>query len=469
MVDVAYTFSGRDFTTEFNRLLALLKVELPEYTDWNHSDAGIVILRLIARETDQLNDYIDRVFAEGFLATAQFKQSLVDLGRLVGYLPTLSSPASTRLQFTRIEGVTGAISIPKYTSVLRSDGLSYLTIEAVTIQSDEDTVEVGAIQGETNTLTITENDFDVTDWTSRPRYNLGAGVVSGYVQIAHGSPATVWTEVDSFWRSWMDDFHYLLELNGDTDETWLVCGDGVQGAQIPEGAITIEYVTTAGASGNTGAYTVTTVPEALAESVTCTNIEIATGGAAPETIASLRQQIPAVTRTQRRGLTKADYEALIGHIPGVLHVSALDRNNSSIWPHDHIVVYVVPEGGGPMSTLLQSQILSECAEWGHLGAWEERYILLDAIEDSLNITCRIGVAQGYTTEGVRSAVIAALNEFLAAEQRTIGGSVTITELRTVVSAVPGVSWEEFSTPVVTVTSQPGHIITPGVISVSVSQ
>lgn len=469
MADVAYTFSGRDFTAEYNRLLALLKIELPEYTDWNHSDAGIVILRLLARETDQLNDYIDRVFAEGFIATAQFKQSLVDLGRLVGYLPTLWSPASTRIRFTRIEGVTGAVSIPQYTPVLRSDGLSYLTVEAVALQSGDDTVEVGAIQGEVNTLNITENDFDVTDWSGRPRYNLGTGIMSGYVSISHGSPATEWAEVDSFWRSWPEDFHFLLELNGDTDEAWLVVGDGTQGYGLPDGAVEIEYVTTSGASGNAGAYTVTTVPESLAELVTATNIEVATGGASPETIASLRQQIPAVTRTQRRGLTKADYEALVGHIPGVLHVSALDRNDSTEWPHEHVVIYVVPEGGGPMSTLLQSQILSECGTWGHLGAWHNRYILKDAVELPTNITCQIGVVQGYTSEGVKSAVVDALTSFLSADQRTIGGSITLTELHAVVSAVSGVAWEEFLSPVTTILSGMGQIITPGTIYISVSQ
>ena len=34
--DPTINFTGRDFTTEYERMLTLLTTELPEYTDLNH-------------------------------------------------------------------------------------------------------------------------------------------------------------------------------------------------------------------------------------------------------------------------------------------------------------------------------------------------------------------------------------------------------------------------------------------------
>ena len=131
-----YDFSGRDFTSEFERLLTLLKADLPEYTDWNHSDAGIVLLRLLARETDLLNDYIDRVFAEGFLRTAWFKQSLVELGNLVDCLPKLANAAATTMTVTRVPNAEFdalPIPLPAGTPFMRKEGIEYTFQDAVTI------------------------------------------------------------------------------------------------------------------------------------------------------------------------------------------------------------------------------------------------------------------------------------------------------------------------------------------------
>ena len=73
--------------------MALLTSEAPELTDRNHSDAGIAMMRLLARETDLLNHSVDRANQEASITWAQFRQSLINLGRTVGYLPTLAAAA----------------------------------------------------------------------------------------------------------------------------------------------------------------------------------------------------------------------------------------------------------------------------------------------------------------------------------------------------------------------------------------
>ncbi|MEW6352111.1 MAG: baseplate J/gp47 family protein [Thermodesulfobacteriota bacterium] len=466
MADNLGTFAGRDYTAEFERLLTLLRAEVPEYTDLNHSDFGVALLRLVARETDQLNAYIDQVFAEGFVERARFRESLIELGKLVGYQPALASAAQTRLELTRTEeSADDPIPVPRYSAFTRPDGLEYGTVEAVTVQPGESSVVVPAIQGTVRERELDAADFQVRDWSKRPAVNLGAGVAAGTVEVWHGYGPEIWTEVEAFWRSWPEDLHFRLDVDGDTDEVWLTLGDGTQGQGPPDETLHVRFVTTAGPAGNCGSGVITTVPDALDDLVTCTNIDSATGGAATLGRDALRRLIPAMVRTQRRAVTNEDYEALVGAIPGVLHVQCIDRNEGKEWPHEYVVLFVLPAGGGPMSVLLKERIWDQCGRWGHLGGWKHRYILKDAVEIPVPVAVRIGTAQGYSAEAVSTAVRAAIEACMSVAQMGIGRALRLGDLHATVSAVAGVSWVEFDTPRWDVTVNNCEIIVPGGVSV----
>lgn len=467
-----YNFTGRDFSSEFERLLALLKIELPEYTDWNHSDAGITLLRLAARETDLLNDYIDLVFNEGFLQTAQFRQSLIELGRLVDYLPEISSAATTQLSITRQYGLNApedTITIPKYTSFERNDGLNYLNLEAITIPYTQTPYSVNAIQGTVTEVTITRDSFSVVDFSGFLKYDLGVGVAAGTVEMSHGTePVTTWVEVDSFWRSRDTDYHFLLELNGDTDSVWLVVGDGTHGALPPEiEDITLRYIVCDGATGNCGINRVTGIPTGLEDYIdTVTNTIVANGGAASETTTSLRRQIPAVTRAQRRAVTREDYEALIEHIPGVLWCQVVDRNQNQLFPWEYVGLYLVPDGGGPMSELFQNAVWAELRDWGHMLNWPGRYALMDAIEYPVNVSIRVWIETGYSQQSVTTNITNTLNSFFALDQHGIADPLAFVDLHEAVSNSTGVRVCEFVTPLTDVYPGTGYIIRPGTYSIS---
>ena len=458
-------YSGHDYTAEFERLIALLP---DSYTDRNHSDAGISITRNQASTSDYIYEFGDHVANEGFMSYAQFRQNMIQLGINVGYLPTLAAAASTRLQLTRVEASgTDVIAIPQYTVFSRIDGIEYVTVEAVSIPAGTESVEVNAIQGTVVSLEVNSDDFQIQDWTRHPRYNLGLSVAAGTLAMWHGDSPLYWSEIDSWWRSDSADRHFLLELNGDDDSVWLVVGDGTKGIAVPDNeTISIRYVKTDEADGNCGSGVITTVPEEFQDVITCTNIEAATGGAAAEDVESMRRNIPRMVRTQRRAVIKEDYETLIEHMPGVLHCQCLDRNDSKYWPHEYVVLYVVPDGGGPMSTLLQEQIWSECGSWGMYGSWKNRYLLFDATEVPLNIVARIGVLSGYSADSVISAVIEALTAVLDLQNRTIGGTVKFADLHAAVMAVAGVSWVEFDGLEGDATSGDGEIVVPGTIAVT---
>lgn len=465
-------FAGRDFSAEYERLLALLKIELPEYTDWNHSDAGITLLRLLARETDLLNDYIDLVFNEGFLQTAQFRQSLVELGRLVDYLPEISSAATTQLSIVREYGSNApedTITLPKYTSFARNDGLNYLSLDALTIPYTQTPYTVNAIQGTVTEVAITRASFSVVDFSGFLKYDMGTGVASGTVEMFHGTePVTTWTQVDSFWRSRDTDYHFLNELNGDTDSVWLVVGDGTHGALPPEvDSITLRYVVCDGANGNCGAGRVTGVPVGYEDYIdSVTNTIVANGGASSETIDSLRRQIPAVTRAQRRAVTKEDYQALVEHIPGVLWCEVVDRNENNLFPWEYVALYLVPDGGGAMSDLFRLDVLNELRDWGHMLNWPGRYALLDATEYVVNVSMRVWLQDGYTQQTATTNITAALDSFFDLSERGINEPLSFPDMHTAISNVSGVRVVEFASPTTDINPGHGNIIRPGSYTIS---
>jgi uncharacterized phage protein gp47/JayE len=464
----ALNFSGRDFTTEFERLLVLLRQQLPEYTDLNHSDMGVLLIGLLSRHVDQEHSYIDRIAAETFVNYAKFKKSLISLGTLVGYVPVSASPASTRLLLTRINGITGAIEIPKYSEFTRSDSLAYLTVEDTSIAAGVDSVEVDAIQGVVIERTFTASDWVTNDWTGRTKIALTTNVVNSTVEVWSGEAPTYWTYTDSFWRASETDYLFSLELDGDTDTTYLCFSDGTQGVVVPD-PVYVRCVKTDAAEGNGGSATVTSITEvALYEKITCTNTEICSGGAATETAESIRQNIPSVTRTQRRAVTNEDYLARVSIIPGVLHCAVVDRNDSPVWPHNYIALYVVPAGGGTMTTYLRNLILDDLTMWGHLGSWEGRYLLFDATEQAVNVSVRIGVLAGHNTTTVSNAVIAAVNTFFDPANQEIGQDVTYSALHTAIDAVTGVSWSDITTPAEDVSVANGYLPVAGSVSVVIS-
>ena len=467
MTNIYVDYTKRDYTSNFEHLLSILTAEVPELTDRNYSDGGQSIIRLLSRDTDMLSFYIDEAFQEGFLPTARFRQSLFNAGATVGYAPVLASAATTILRLTRKPAKTQRLQIPRFTAFKRADGLSYLARSASAVEVGIPSIDIQLIQGELQTLSLTAADFSFPDSSGKPKYNLGANIAAGTIEVTHADESIIWTQVESFWRSTSIDWHYMLELNGDTDEVWFVMGDGVQGTLLSLGAITVNYVVTSGAIGNCGIGLITDVPTGLSEFLTCSNIEIATGGASSEGVESARLSVPLVTRAQRRGLTKEDYQALVEHLPGILHCQVLDRGDSLEWPHLYVVLYIVPDGGGAIPTVLRESVLAECMSWGHLGTWTGRYIIKDATEASVDISIRIGISPGYEHEGVQNSIRLACIDFFAVENQGLALNVDFGALNIALSRVAGVSYLEFDAPLADVEIENGSIAVLGTVTITV--
>jgi uncharacterized phage protein gp47/JayE len=277
----------------------------------------------------------------------------------------------------------------------------------------------------------------------------------------------------------------MLELfadlyNGEQDTVFLSIGDGIYGSDELPHNLTITYYKTLGDTGNAGTGVLTTVPTIsiplneevevpLDSLLEISNTSICTGGASTEDIEHFRARIPRLVQTQRRGLTETDYEALIDSIPGVLSSQSVSRSSDANWPYMYVLLYVLSEGGGPMSEDLRTTIQDKCKSWGHMGDWSNRYVLLDAIENEVDVTVRVGKKDGFRWAQVDSDVRAAITEFFLPANILVGQNVSFSELNRKVSALQSVDWVEFITPTATIVADVGNTYSLGTISIQHAQ
>jgi predicted phage baseplate assembly protein len=132
-----------------------------------------------------------------------------------------------------------------------------------------------------------------------------------------------WKLVDNLFAAGPQDHVYMLQTSSD-GKTWVVFGDGVNGARLPGGAenITAHYRRGIGKSGNLDAGQLSLAlsrPLGLSGVV---NPVAATGGGDPETLEEARISLPFPLRTLGRIVTLQDYEDFARASAGIAKASA---------------------------------------------------------------------------------------------------------------------------------------------------
>jgi hypothetical protein len=87
-------YTSRDYTAIRADLISLIPNFAPNWTSRESTDFGIVLLELFSYIGDVLNYNIDRAANEAFINTATQRETVLQLSRLLNYIPTESNPAS---------------------------------------------------------------------------------------------------------------------------------------------------------------------------------------------------------------------------------------------------------------------------------------------------------------------------------------------------------------------------------------
>ena len=367
---------------DFNDLVTSLQNNLQAnqsaWKDLYRSGTGQMLIELFAAVGSLVLYYIERRAEETYLPTAQNYSSVVNLVRLLNYIPSRNISASSvtsGFQFVLSTPTTNYVNVPAFTALTVS-GISYVTSQFASIAPGQTIANVPGIQGTVINIANVSNGsanqvYNITDTTiensvtmdliatttvlttAQTLQNLFQGAYTlnnadgSYSVWAPDNPTrpqtlfvyvngVLWTQVSSFINAVSTSTYYTIrpELNGTIS---ILFGDGVFGAIPPLGqTVLFTYLSSSGlagivsSTGNTATLAGSLYDTAgNIQTVTVTNTVPFLGGENAETVAQIKQNAPAVFSTGNRAVTAADFIALIDNFPGVAAVNVFGENENN--------------------------------------------------------------------------------------------------------------------------------------------
>ena len=347
-VTIPFDMTNRDYQSIRDQLITYVQTRFPTWNPTNSSDFGVVLLEAFALIGDNLSYYLDRIANETNIATATQPNSVFALSRQLGYEPGLKRAANVLVLFANSSAST--VTIPAQTLITAkttingvSKNLTFETQTSLTLTASAQEYMI-LLEGFTHDGSDgTGEPSGTSDGTSNQIFTVSAlGVEQGSMRVIvnDGSVDTEWAEVQNLFDYGPGDFVFQTHSNPN-GSAYVQFGNGTNGA-IPTANSTIKliYRACSGAYGNIGSSELTTIATAVPTGVTFTQQSAGYAGSNSESLASIRQNAPAVFYSQRRALTGADFAAIAEGLSGVSKANA----DVSIWSNP--VVYCAPADDG---------------------------------------------------------------------------------------------------------------------------
>lgn len=332
------------------------------WNDFNRSQFMTLIAELIAYEGDLLTYFADKQTSENFLTTAQLRQSIIDIGKMLDYTLRSPEPSTGEITLTLDTGVFSyGTPIPAGFRVSNGDLVFETTVET-NVTPASPTVTIPVIEGETFRQTVIgQGALGQSDGKPNQEFILERkNVILSNNLASVGSDISVlvdnvaFSPVFNIVTAQSTSKVYVISTD-DANRTKLRFGNGVFGA-IPALGATVEATYRAllnerenNSYGNVNANTVTTLVDTL-PGITAVNNSIKFSGGRPaETIEEARANIPKSLKAGDRAVSNEDFETLANSIPGVAKAVAL-KGRSDL----DVDLYLAPEGGGNPSQALKN-------------------------------------------------------------------------------------------------------------------
>lgn len=432
-------YSDRTADAVADNVLTNMQANVPEITDHSLMNLFVKIVKIFGGISELLHYYIDNAAREAQMDGARIYSNVVKLSRAYDYRISSHQGAYAQLTFEYTSTSTlvwPGTSIPAGAIVSTADGLQFVTIDDLTIPAGSYATARGQVSAQ-NIQAITGQALGTSDGTADQVFVVDEKVAGFSIVVKIG--IQVWTSVETLAYSKPTDLHFVQSINEDGKVT-VKFGDGLYGLIPPAAsAITIDYYTTAGATGNVDGQTITQiisgVPVVASYSASVTNRESAVGGRDIEPIISIKQGTARSIRTRLRAVTPLDFVDI-----ALIHPQV--ENAAIIFTCGKVVdLYIVPVGGG----LAPPALLTDVENF-----FEDKRIVTVGVSAStagqIRITAKIVVyaRPGYQVSAVKPNVEAAwVNYFLPANQ-TISGTVNIGDLYEAVEAAEGVKVSEIT-------------------------
>ena len=278
-----------------------------------------VMLDILSYNTYMQNFYLNMVAAEGFIDSAQLRDSVVSHAKSLNYLPSSHTASKAVIDFEIFpDSQIASVNIPKYTAFstqVDSNTYTFTTNERITVPVKDNRYVV-------EDLEIFEGDI-VYEYFTVATANTGQRFVLQNKEVDINSlVVTVLTSAADTTNSVYTKSQTTIGLDGSSNVYFIVpaeeekyelqFGDGVIGRSLIDGnVIEAVYRKTAGELPN-GANSFTIGTADIAHSNTTISVtSSAQGGGGAESITSIKTNAPKSITIQDRTVTVNDYQTLL--------------------------------------------------------------------------------------------------------------------------------------------------------------
>jgi hypothetical protein len=443
-------YTSRDYEAIRNDLIALIPNFAPKWTNRDPADFGMTMIELFSYIGDELNFYIDRALNESFLSTASQRNSVLQIAKILGYVPTGATAATVLLTFQN--STNSAITVPAKTQVATSTmnngqrtQIVFETDTEVVVPAKANSINGSATVYATQGETILSDSIGTSDGSANQQFELGESpVINGSVSITISG--VNYSQVPYLIDHQEYDPVFIAETDAD-NVTYVTFGDGISGRIPPNGAeIFASYRVGGGVAGNVSANTIKYIISNQVTGLTVINQNVgqtsgaASGGADPESTDSIRINAPQSIRALGRAVSLSDYSSLAIQVPGVAKAISIAEVYSSI------TLYIAPYGDSGLQSdgLTSSTVFNNLVEKVYaffadktppgttLTFQPPKYVPAKLKVDSV-------ILPQYTKAKVTADIQAAIAELFAFDNVAFNDRITLQDVLGTINAVPGVS------------------------------
>lgn len=446
----AIDYTSRDHQSIVADIIRAIPFYCPEWTDHNDTDPGIALAKSFAGTLDVLHFYIDRAAGEMYLPTLVKRESIVKIGKLVGFELRSVTPASADVVFTLPGPLASDLTIPKGFKVQtvassQQTPITYETSQNLVIPAGETEGTMTVVEGVSGTETL-----GTSNGQAFQKIAVEASIIieSSFVfEVDEGSGFLAWERVESFVNSGPTDIHFRAELDAEELIT-VFLGDNLQGKIPVNGAdfrTQFRKITgdRGGVFGNVGADTITLALDQVfflgnPVNLTVTNPAQASGGEDVQSIEEAKRLLPASIRALMRAVTPEDYKTLAEQFGGVAK-SKVTQGSGGSDPccACNLDLYVAPTGGGVLSTSAKQDLLNYFDSRKMAGTCLK---IKDPTYVGITIRGNVTVFSNIDLKTVQDAVTAAASSFfdLGGVNADFGRDLFLGNLFAAFSAVNGI-------------------------------
>jgi hypothetical protein len=418
---------------DFDNIKANLKTFLQsqtEFQDYNFEGSGFaILLDILAYNTHYLGFNANMLANEMYLDSADIRQNIVSLAKMLGYTPdsVIAPIANLSITVNTANELPSTLTIPQgtaFTTSINGTSYQYITNEDYTITPINGVYNFPSVDIYEGTLVTYRYVVDSTDADQKFIVPNNMADVTNTLNVIVQNSITdttqyIYNQLDVQVPTVGADFtvestsKVYLTQEIDNGNFQIIFGDGVLGQKLNDGNIVIlQYiVTNADASNGASNFTLSTNIEGYSNFSIVVN-SISQGGSPAESKESVRFNAPLFYAAQNRAVTTTDYESIVRKLyPNSLSVSAWGGENDEQPIYGVVKIAITASSGSTLTNYTKQNIINRLKPYNVASV---RPIIVDPQITSVLITSNIKYNTRLTSnskETIQSNIINNINNY----------------------------------------------------------